>query len=473
MNRLLGILPWILLGPFAASLVLLDPVLWKLLPSDLVPIPWLAESPFQALPVFLLLAFVATSLARWSRLAPDFAALSITLLLATSQLNGFGLGPLDSFDVVLGLVLLAWIARVGVAPERPIRLSFLFFATGALLVLTVAHMPVMSPVRWLVGLIGVIRIILISILVVDLLRDRDTLKRCLNALVLVAAASALIGILQFALAFSGVVYLTLIDPPASAFKPTPVGYVMRASAFCGTAQHFSSFLLYALPAALWRFSRGWSPLDALICVILFAGIVVAFNFAAIFGSMLVMAVFPLLRWPNAAIHILLAGLGLLMLSHFAGLLELIYSLSFGDAGISKGVDQRKTLFDLGLDHVWNSPWVGAGVDGFGSVDGNFWDRPVHNIFGQVASELGVLGLVLMIVILFVISLELVVQVVRSGPDRPMVAIALMMVVSGIVVSQAEPNLQQSNFWLVLAISQAIVRIDSPGFTQRDMPLEEG
>ncbi|WP_134682282.1 hypothetical protein [Paracoccus ravus] len=456
MTRPLRIWPWLVLGLAAGVLVLAEPALRQVLPRQIWIALGLGEAPLRFLPLALTGLIAAGLGLHVLRAMPDFATGALAALLAAAQVNGVGAGPLDLFDLALGLVFLGWIARFALDADRPLRLSFLFFVTGGFLLLALAHLPVMSPVKWLVGLVGVIRISLISLLIVDMLRSRAVIDNTLFALVVVAACSAAVGVVQFGLAYFGLYYFTLIDPPVTAFKPTPIGFVMRASGFCETAQHYSSFLLYALPAALWRLSDRMRLGDLLVCLLLLAGITVAFNFAAIFGAALILTLFPLLRWPDRAIQIVLFGMALLVTAYYAGLAELIHDVTFGDSGVAKGVDQRRMLFQLGLEQVARNPWFGTGLGGFGAVDGNFWDRPVHNIFGQSAAELGILGFLLILSVFLVLPLDLGAVLMRGSPDRAAAAQSLMMVLGGLVASQAEPNLQQSNLWLVLALAQAVI-----------------
>lgn len=427
-----------------------------------LPLPRLAQVGPLALPYALLGGIATLAGLGWTVQGilgrTGFVSLFFLSLLAASQMNGIGFGPFDLFDLVLFGFAAGWAIRVARAPGASIRLSPLLVLASALVVLAIAHMPLMSPVPWFIGVFGVVRVALLTLLVVDMCRDVRMLDFVARTFVAVAAASAAIGIAQFALAYLDLFFFTLIAPPLSAFKPSPVGFVMRASGLAITAQHFSSFMVYALPFALWRFTETWRVLDAVAVALLGAGLLVSLNFGGIFAGMLVVAIFPFLRWPDLAIHLLLGGLAVLALSYFAGGIDLIHDLTFGDAGVAKGVDQRKTLFSLGLARVDASPWIGTGLRGFAETDGNFWGRPVHNLFLQAATELGLTGCLVFVAIFFMLTLGLARAIPGGGPGAKYPRILLTALASTLLLAQNEPNLEQSNLWLVLALAQAVIMI---------------
>lgn len=447
---------WIVLPLLAAAISLIDPWFGRYV------LPELSRETFHGWQLPILTATLAgTGLvllaARYAYgLATDFPTRAMAVLLIASQLNGLRAGPVDVFDLTLLVVLTLWLAKLALDTTRPIRVSALLLLASVLILLGVAHLSLMSPVPWAIGVFGMTRVAIVALLVVDLCRDLRTIETVTRAFVLTAVASASLGIIQFALAYLQIVQFTLIVPAETAFKPTPLGFVMRASGLCVTAQHFSSFLVYALPFTLWRTLelRRWR--DGVAVLILLAGIGVSLNFGAMLAALLMIGVVPFMRWPGLSIHLGLGLIGLVALAYFVGLLDLAYALSFGDAGVSKGVDQRKTLFALGLEQFGRNPLVGTGLRGFGSVDGNFWDRPVHNLLGQAAVELGAVGLLTVLAVFYILSMDLAKLAARPDESGRQARIGLLLVIVAFLLGQSEPNLDQSNLWLVLALAQAIV-----------------
>jgi O-antigen ligase len=451
---------WLVLPLLAAALVVFDPILGDILAP--VMRRNMAEAggalPLAAVlvPVGGALGLILTRVTRNS----DFATLAMAALLIASQLNGFGFGPLDVFDVTLFAVFVAWAATLALDETRQVRLGFLASIAFLFGALAVAHMPVMRPVPWVVGMIGVLRISLIALLVVDLCRDIQTIERAFRIYLGVAVASAVVGILQFALGNLGIYVFTLIHPAESAFKPTPIGFLLRASGFCITAQHFSSFLVYILPFALWRASQRPKFWRMFAVLVLLAGVLVSWNTGAIFAAALVVMVFPFLRWPDRAVVLLIAFAALVSAAYYSGLMQAVYDATFGDAGVAKGVDQRKTLMELGIEQISASPLIGTGLRGFGSVDGNFWHRPVHNIFGQAAAELGLFGFLLIFAVFAVFAFQLVARL-NEGAAHYTLRIAFISLLAALMLGQSEPNLDQSNFWLLLGLIQATLASRQP------------
>ncbi len=454
-NRLLRPLVWVFVPLLAATAAMIEPLFGNGLPS-LVQRPFGPETPpLPLLPMLMLITILTVLAMRFIGRVASLATVAMFCLLAASQLNGIGFGPLDTFDFALFGAFLCWAATLALDPTRPIRFGFLLSMALLIGVLALAHLPVMRPRAWIIGMIGVIRISLIALLVVDLCRDQASLRRTINLFIIVAVVSAIIGIAQFFLALTGIWVFTFINPPESAFKPTPIGFVMRASALCITAQHFSSFLVYALPFALWRLTTRPSLTATAAAVALLAGVVVSWNTGAIFAAALVMLAFPFFRWPErtAALAVVLtAGLSI---AYFSGFLQLIYDVTFGDSGVSKGIDQRKTLFALGIDEIAANPFVGTGLAGFDTVDGNFWGRPVHNAFAQAATELGVLGLGTMIA-LFTVPMVYLSDHMFSADPSGLSRCAFLAILAALLLAQSEPNLDQSNLWLLLALAQATI-----------------
>lgn len=453
------------LALLVAALVGIDPFLSQYLPGRLWRAAGVEASPLKLVPVLAGLALLALPLLPQLARLPEFALAATAALLLAAQLNGFGVGPFDVFDLVLGVVFLAWIARKALDETRPIALPPLLVLAGGLVLVSVLHLAVENPVRWFIGTFGIARAALVAFLVIDLIRDRPTMERALNAFLWLAVASALAGIVQFGLSWSGVLHFTLINPPESAFKPTPVGFVMRASAFCITAQHFSSFLVYALPIAFWRLSNGRAARHWAAVALLLGGVLVSWNFGAMIAAMLIGAVFPFLRWPRLAVHFAMALAAAAVLAWFTGFWDLLYDLSFGDAGVAKGVSQRHTLFGLGIEKIARNPLAGTGPQGFAGYDGNFWGRPVHNAFGQVTTELGLAGLLLLAGAYAWLIGRLAVALAAPGPMRGLTVVVFLMLLAALQLAQSEPNMDHTNTWIVLGLAQAMLLVRARALDQ--------
>jgi hypothetical protein len=371
-------------------------------------------------------------------------------------MNGLRLGPLDIFDLTLFSLLMFWIARRALDPECGVRLPPLVLAAALLVLLQVPNLVHQSPVRWAIGLFGMTRALIVAFLLVNACSNRENLRLAESALLAVAAISGTIAIVQFALAYFGVFAFTLIDPPESALKPTPLGLVMRASALCITAQHLSGFLVFATPIAAWRLSERWRPRDAFALLAILGGVLVSWNYGAVMAAMGLCGLFVFLRWSRLSIHFVALGGTLMVAAWYSGLWRLLWDLSFGDRGVAKGVDQRMTLFELGIEKMARDPLVGTGLQGFAQFSGNFWHRPVHNAIGQAATELGAIGgLVFLGTVLLMLTQVALLALQTAGEARAIAARATLMVLALLILMQSEPMLDHANTWLVLGFAQAV------------------
>lgn len=450
------------LGAGAIALVLLDPYLSGLLPHGLWRMIFLEQSPYKITPL-VVAGVIAVTVAIWglSRTGSPAAAGILALLIA-GQANGLRYGPLDLFDVTLLTVFLAWTAsRLG-KTDSPVIATTVMWAVLALVILNLPNVIHQNPVRFLSGNVALGRCLLLAILIPNIVTSGKAFDFTVRALIAVATAIAIIGIVQFLASYLLGINVTLIDPPDSAFKPTPIGMVMRASALAITAQHYSGFLTLTLPFLLFAVtdSHGRSRLRLVLCLgLILAGILVSWNYGAFFVAAGIFILFPFLRWPRWCIQVglfYLLGVGL---AYFTGLLDLIYELSFGNSGVAKGVSQRNTLTELGLTKLYRDPWIGEGVQGMATFSGNFWGRPVHNAYLQTMTEIGMIGGWVLIGLLLLIVTQLLIAGATAGSQmRHHVRAAFITIVALMTLMMSEPMMDHTNTWLMLGLAQSALLI---------------
>ncbi|MCT4558958.1 MAG: hypothetical protein N4A61_12980 [Pelagimonas sp.] len=450
----------------AAGIVVFDPILSNALPGMLLALTGLGKAPLQFVPVVLGGLLIWRLARRGLIRLGSFEQQAIVVLLLAAQLNGLSAGPLDMFDLALFGYFFLWLGSRALDPERALYFPPVVVLGGILLAVSVAHLMVQSPLRWFIGTFGVFRAVLLAFLIVDLCRSTEAVQGFLRAVFWLAGLTAVLGITQFLLAYLNIFIFTLIDPPETAFKPTPIGFVMRASGFAITAQHYASFLVFSVPFILLRISDGLRLGHLALLGLVLGGIMVSWNFGSFLTTALICVVFPFVRWPQYLGHLVMAVLAVLALAYFTGILEFAYSISFGDNGVAKGVDQRKTLFELGIDKVMRNPLVGTGPQAFASGDGNFWGRPVHNALGQTAAELGLLGTFALLAIVIYLLVSLSVIAVTGGANGPMAAAGFALVLAFTQLMQSEPNMDNSNTWMAFGFAQALVLLHRRGIRLR-------
>ncbi len=457
-----------------ASLVAMDPYLSSLVPRAWWRLLFLENSPYRITPLLPLLAVLLAAGVWGLRRTGSLPAAALLLLLIAGQTNGIHLGPLDLLDLTLIGVFLLWLASRIADPAAPVIGGVVVWASLALLILNLPNILHESPVTFLGGTVGLVRCVLVVTLVLNLVTSARAYDFAIRALIAVAVASAVVGIVQFGAGYLFGAYFTLIDPPETAFKPTPLGMVMRASALCITAQHYSGFLTLTLPFILFACTRGSIRSRAAMVMalgIVLAGILASWNFGAIFVAAAIFGVFPFFCWPRFAIQTVIGYALAAGVAYFTGLLELVYDLSFGDSGVAKGVSQRKTLMELGLNKLYRDPWIGEGAHGMADYSGNFWGRPVHNAYLQTMTEIGMLGGWVLIGMLLLLTTQLFIAgaMVQSRMTHHLRA-GLIAVLALMMLMMSEPMMDHNNTWLVLGLAEGALLIAlrrGPAFSTRD------
>jgi hypothetical protein len=437
------------LALIASLLVVFDPLLAGFVPTDW----WLrvqAEDwPVRITPVVLIgLAALAIVI----RSAPAY----LTVLIASLQMNGLRLGPVDPVDLVVLVGFAGLAARTVNRPDRHLRVGIVGNAALVLVLIALPHLIAQGNiVRFGIGWVGLIRSFLIALVVINLIDTREQFRNAIKIFVLVAVLSASLGILQFAASFVFQLHFTLIDPPDAAFKPTPIGIVMRSSGLCITAQHQSGFLLLALPFAVWKASTSWKFIDLAATALIAVGILVTWNMGGILVGAVGGSAIILFRWPRHAIQIVVTALLAATLLYYFGVVEWLYDQIF-NAGVVKGVSQRNTLSAIGFEKLDRNVLVGTGPQGFANFSGNFWKRPVHNTYLQIATELGSVAAVIFAATLLAVTTGLVLTWLRAGNvyDRAMLSCLVVAQGSFMSIIMSEPMMDHSNTWFYLAIAQA-------------------
>jgi hypothetical protein len=448
----------------AAALVIADPYLSPLLPHGLWRLLYLEDSPYQLLPLTLVatvaVGLFAVGLAR----AGSLISVGILLLMIASQTNGFRLTVLDPLDVMLLIGFVVWLGSRFGGPQTSITIGVVAGAAAALMILNLPNMLHEKTGIFLRGNISLLRCVLMALLVPNLIRSSKAFDFAIRALMWVAVASAIIGILQFIASYFFSAYFTLIDPPDTAFKPTPIGMVMRSSALCITAQHFSGFLMLATPFMLFALTRSDAqPRDRVFVgaglVLVLAGLLLSWNFGAIMVAAVIVGLLPFFRWPRFSIQFLVTYLLGAGVAYFSGLMELIYKLTFGHSGVAKGVSQRETLIELGFTKLYRDPWNGTGAYGMAEFSGNFWGRPVHDAYVQTMTEVGMVGGWVFIGMLLLIVTQLFLAGINApeeGSNRLRPSLMAMLALMALMMS--EPMMDNSNTWLMVGLAESAILV---------------
>lgn len=451
-------------APAIAGLVLLDPYISRILPNGVWRFLYLENSPYQFLPLAVVAAIALGIIGIQMGRTGSLTAVGIVLMMIASQTNGFRFTVLDPLDVTILIGFVVWLAsRIGGA-QTSITIGVVAAAAAALMLLNLPNILHEKAGTYLRGNFSLFRCVLIAMLVPNLIRSSRGFDFAVNAFMSVAVASAIVGIAQFIASYLFGFYFTLIDPPETAFKPTPIGMVMRSSSLCITAQHYSAFLMLATPFMLFAFTRPNVKTSfrfgmAVAIVIVQLGLLASWNFGAIMVDAVAVVFLPFFRWPRLSIQFFVTYLLAAGTAYFSGLIELIYNLTFGDTGVAKGVSQRMTLIELGITKLYRDPWVGTGAYGMADFSGNFWGRPVHDAYIQTMSEIGMVGGWVFIAMFIIVVTQLLLAGIRATPDgegrlRP----CLIAVLSLMALMLSEPDMDNSNTWLILGLTETAILV---------------
>jgi O-antigen ligase len=451
------------LAALAAIVAVYDPVISRFLPDRIWQLMLLENLPVRAPLLVALTGIVAVAL--FSAVLPRPRHAAIVALFAAAQMNGLRLGPIDAFDVALFLVLTGSAAALLRTKVRILVLSPVVFFAGALILVGLPHLIVEPPIRYLAGMIGLVRALLVALAVTNLIRDWTALIFALRALVAVAVANAIIGIAQFLLGYVAGIHFTLLDPPQSAWKPTPLGFVMRASGLCITAQHLSGYLSLAFPFAAWNATITWRIRDWAKVLVILTGVVVTWNLGAALVCLLVGLLFPFLRWPRFAPHFLLAIAVTTGWGWRLGALGWLIDLARQGAA-DKSALQRLTLLQIGIEKIAASPWVGTGPQAFASYSGNFWHRPVHNAYLQAMTELGAIGTLVIVGMLVTLSVMLLAAHRTAEPaGKTILTCSGFMLLTLALLMNSEPMLDHSNTWLFAGLIDSAIIAAAAGLSR--------
>ncbi len=446
----------------SALLVAFDPVLSELVPRAWWSRLWLEHAPLRATPVALLALLITWGAWRVAQSLGGYRRTFVFSIFLAAQTNALRLGPLDVFDVLTAVFFLTWAADQLVSAEQPVVLTGMLFLGAAILAMDLPLLAIQPPVRFLIGFLGLAKVLLVAFVFVNVVHTASLLRFAVRMCIAAALLSALVAVGQFCLSYFGGIHFTFIHPPEEAFKPTPLGFIMRASGLSVTAQHVSGYILLALPFMLfaWSHAAGRQRRRLAAGVVLaLAGIVATWNYGAFLVTACVLLLFPLLRWRDHLLQILLAYATLGLVAHYSGFLELLWDLSFGDSGVAKGADQRMALMSYGFEKLWRDPWVGTGLRDMATFSGNYWGRPVHNAYLQAMTEIGLAAGLALIALLLILGTQLLLTAARSRPAVPnLAAPAALVVIALALLMMSEPMLDHSNTWLFLGLAQSVLLV---------------
>lgn len=388
--------------------------------------------------------------------------MAIVFVIIMGEFAGVQFGRFDVLEIATAILAGSWLILTLVERERTIQVSPVLFFTIAMTFLAILALVNRPPLS---GLVALGEKFVIFFLMVDLIRDRSLIKTAVRLLIWTGACSAVVGIGQFLLfALWGKIYvldLPMGEDPISVLKPTPLGLMLRATAFFSNPASLNDYLLMASGVTLFAIvsARTWGGrfLYAGAFLLMAIAIVLTWSTMALIALGLMLFILPYVFRPSLTIHYSAAALLLILVSYEAGLLEGAYR-TLEALGRDSG-SIRMSILDVAAASFQRNPLLGVGIQNFENVSMNFFEEgphlkgyPVHNAFLQMATELGIFGglLFLGIVVFVLMRLALVLRV-DAGQEQWMFK-GLLLGFVGIVVHMAnEPMAYLGTLWLVIGV----------------------
>lgn len=245
---------------------------------------------------------------------------------------------------------------------------------------------------------------------------------------------------------------------------TPWGIMVRFTGLMMHPNQLSNVLASVAVLGLWfatrppeLISRGRRMFLLLAFVYLSTAIILTFSRSGWLSLGLMSAAVPLLRWPKIAPIYIGSLAGIAGLMWVTGIAEELYEIALG---FNKSSAEFRWHIDLiAIQAFAGDPWTGIGVGNV--VDYyNAYQLPVHDTYLQVASELGIFGIVVIggMVLALAMRLAMVLFSGRHPLDREWTIGLLLCAGITAIQSQFAMFLWMKFIWALFALMECTVQI---------------
>lgn len=419
----------------------------------------LRDYPYVTAGTGMLLGLGATAGLVWrERLWQQRTPMVVALVMLTTHLTGLAAGQLNpailAILLAVGLWLLQLLVHDAPLPRSAFRTLAILFLACTLLSALGAH-----PSEVMVGIATFLPKLAIAVVIAELLDDGDKVAFAVSAMLWAAGLIAVVALAQVgAYVFFQQVY-SLTDPDYR-FVSTPLGPMIRASAFSRSANQFvlpigvacviCAYLAFTLEGCK---RRALLMALALVTASAVALSVVRGTWIATLAGL---ALLPFIAKPRLAplwIGLALFAFMIALTTGFAGWL-IVGVNSLSEAGVTERIEMNSAGLRVMLESV-----TGTGISNFASVSPTFERYPVHNAPLQVGSELGFPGFVVFVALLLWTAWRLL-GAVLAAPDaetRARMEALLAGYVVLVIAIQTEPTAYALFLWIYLGLAEAAVR----------------
>lgn len=405
---------------------------------------------------------VATGLGlNLSRLYTHKHATLLVFIIAIAQFSGVGIGSIDLLDIGTLLLVSCWLMLSMVEAKRAVQISPIMYALMALIFLSILALINRPPMG---GLIAISEKFVLFFVLVAIINDRKLVRLSAHTLIWTSLFSALVAIGQTVVFWVwGILWTTGIGESQAAgyLKPTPFGVMPRSTGFFPNPAGLNDYLLFTTCMVLFAITatksikmKWWY---GLILLLNCAAITLTWSASSLSSLGVILILFFYFNRPALSIHytatIILIGL----ISYWTGLMEFLYLLMKNYASSSGEV--RLRLLELAVESLSRNPFIGMGVQNFANASGNLFQEgvftvayPVHNAFGQMATELGLFGaLIYLCIVIFIVARIIRILRIARLEENWIFKSHLLGMIPLIIHMFSEPMAYEGTLWLFFGI----------------------
>ncbi len=402
----------VLLGVGVAMLTRLDVLKSQIHPLH-YPAKQLLDTPIAGLWVLTALLVAGALVAGVKLLAPAFRwryDLVVVGIFASGSITGINVGPLDAFEVSFVFLSAFWLCSA-LIEHRRISIPRIALALLLLLTLCTFASVISGRATSFFGLHTLLSKYALVMMLADLITTHLQLQRALRMLVIASVIAAVVAIATSILyRFTGI-EITFDDLAEFHYKDTPIGRMLRATAFRASPQSLGHLLVLGLSVLLLMPMRlHWRVLGA---GLLLTGAVSTWSTGTILSAGAVFALFWFFDRPaNTLLYLTLAA-GAAVVVYATGFHEVLLQKFFIPVGQS-GMEDRIGYIQVAAEAIERSPYLGVGLKNFSRM----LELPVHNAYLQMTAEMGIFcGVVFISLIVYAMHRAVRGLLATAGPDN--------------------------------------------------------
>jgi len=403
---------------------------------------WPAITVGAMLLVLSLMYLLVTRLGLLFRLRNELA---VAMCIVPAALTGFNLGRLDLGDLAILSLTIFWVSTT-LVEHRSIHTPLPMLCFLAMLVFFVCASVINGWFTSLVAIHTIFTKILLLFLISNILVTPRLHDLAVRMLIFIAAVSALVAIGSEVLYLTSGIEFTFDDLRNEHHKDTPIGTMLRVTAFLPGTQSLAHLLILAASLSLFV---PMSLTKRLILLSLFMlGTTLTFSAGGFLSIAVVLVVSLFIRHPHRAPVYLACLSGASLLLYVSGALTWLYEKVVIPVS-GAGVQDRLEYVRIGLHAVERHPLLGGGFKNIRRV----LNTTIHNAYLQTSADIGLIGgavFTMMIGYLTVACGALILQA-RTQADRNLLKGCFLGMIGVCVHFAVEPFYDNLASWMFLGL----------------------